>query len=334
MMDRKGIGARRVSRGWAMGILAIAVGGGACGGSSSGEASNQSGEAAIQPQTDGLTIHANEKAHVLGAHRLGAVQAVFESKITNAEGNAATSTLRVGEKVFELAHDRQNGVYTIDGRDAALSEYERAALVDLLKKLEDFYVPDPVAGPGAPLAHHVAVLLGELSWLSSNPAGFKVQRFTRVLPQAERPVAAPGSASNKGGEVPFYWGPDKNGPWWNYGPACAFAPPGSWDNAFICPNWSCGAVYSAIVNGTGGADPNCHGDNCVSNNGQRGNWDCQGQCGVGCQAGWHAGVYQDCFEHDVCTDYYVSCDLDKLYAADAFVDSYSGWCGGWRGGGR
>lgn len=54
-----------------------------------------------------------------------------------------------------------------------------------------------------------------------------------------------------------------------------------------------------MVNGTGGTTDACSDGFTNQGGNGSGNWECQGQCGVGCQAWWHNGRFTDCFEHDV-----------------------------------
>lgn len=281
----------------------------------------------------GLSILRDDDARVSGVHEIGAYAVRFEAATTNASTLAATSVLRVGDATFEWTHDPGDGAFGFDGHDVVVTAEHKAAFVEFDRALMAAYMTE--SGPRVPLTPHVALLLGQVHWLADARIGMTIPRMTLY-----HHVAAAGAAAD--GKTPYNWGRDVNGPWWNVGPACAFQPRGHWNEAWICPygTWGGGCPNKetrwAVVDGTGGSNSSCHGDHCPSKTGRSGNWDCQGQCGTGCQNLGHNGVYQDCFEHDVCTDWFPdsACDNDKYYAAPALADSIAGWCGGWRSVGR
>lgn len=274
-------------------------------------------------QTRGLTTQIDAPTQLTGAYNSFGSECQFDA--ISPESHVAQSTVVMSGKVFESLWDGESGRFVVDGHDNALTEEDKLVLAELRTELETPYVDgkDESTFEGFPL--HVGVLLGQLHWLSVQTPAKAIGRYLRPAPSSADDPADSSAGELRDGNRGYSWGIDLEWVWWQlrWLPACARR--GTWRTAYICPNGRCNQIRAAWVNGTGGTTRPCGGSNRWNLGGNTcGDWTCQGQCGIGCQAWWHNGTYVDCFEHDVCTDWFpdASCNLDRVFAAWAFSDSY------------
>jgi hypothetical protein len=256
-----------------------------------------------------FVVHTNTAESFAGLHVSGAVESRFEAVALS--DNVRSSTLRLGDKVFDLLLDKDEGKIVLDGHDNSLVAADRAAILDLIQNVLGQYTHD---GKLTPYPAHVGLLVAHLAWLSDFMLGAKVPRFAELTETAAEEKLT-------GGDAPYGWGTDSS---WGL-PNCTDHSRGQWDLAYICPHGTCNQTRWAIVNGTGGSGSSsgCPSGQTRSINWQCGDWRCQGQCGAGCWVPPLDGVYQDCFEHDVCTDWFddPACTTDKAFAVAATVFS-------------
>jgi|GEM_PF-3647417 len=296
---------------------------GACEGRRSISAPENSDPSSVQrARGQGLVTQLETTTQFVGAYRGSELELEFEA--LSRSPLVAESTIVLDGKVFEWLWDGENGRFMLDGHDNPLTEDEQTLLAQALNEIETPFVIDQDESSFGGFPLQVAVFLGQLKWLSEYTPDEPVGQYARVVPpiDEELPPGALGQGSSARG---YNYGTDVEWVWWQlrYLPACA--PRGTWRTAYICPNGRCNQTRGALVNGTGGTGRSCGGNNKWNIGGNNcGDWTCQGQCGVGCQAWWHNGTYVDCFEHDVCTDWFpdAACNLDKAFAAWAFTDSY------------
>jgi hypothetical protein len=304
------------------------------------------GEIPTEPTAAGLTIQASDATRFAGVHIAGNVKTSFEALKMDDTGQFVTSVLRLGDKVFEWNINRAEGYTMVDGHEAIISQEEMDALGVMKADLAKTVMEDETRTP------QMSNLYAQVNWLYSGKAtGLPEHRFTRVMtlkPQVN-------------GETGYGYGADTTSCASGQGcygqgfcSSCTASLDRSgnvWEEAWTQPWWSGGnhnVTWWAFTNGSlgcyrdhkgcpGNYDPPCgdnSGQSCGNpkcskggcewdpNNSTYGDWSCQGQCGIGCQS-TAFGRFQDCYEHDVCTYYYVNsaCDTDKASAAGAFSDS-------------
>jgi hypothetical protein len=268
-----------------------------------GSAGNEHGTAAIEKP--GLNFHQLDAAVARGVHVKEGIVSRFDARLTSAR--AATTTLRVNDKVLEIAYDQLNGRIQLDGHDSSFSAAERAAIKQLYVDLEARYRNLP-EGEIPDIPFHVGALMGAAVWLADTAGDMTIGQHQRQL----------GPTPEKGLSI----GPDYEWRWYRaaFVPSCAWH--GNWYNAWFWPN------INGQQNFTGGwtweehVQSNANGRSAWPDY-PGGDWTCQGQCGVGCQWALFSGGYQDCLEHDRCTQHFadVKCNTEKIYAVAATLDS-------------
>jgi len=280
--------------------------------------------ATLQPtESQPFVVGRNDATGLIGAHLAGSTVTRFESTSSD---RVHESIVRIHEKTFTFRRDETKQEFTVNSNGASIDPLEKLALAELLTRVQRLWVEDDKLGPREPIPMHGAMLLGELLWLSGARPGMKVMHFVRA--REPRILWRERDLRVGLGDRTFDYGTE---PFFNKGLYCANQYDGRYIWASTQP-WdgekNLREEHLAIVNGTGGTETACDGGLMNKGDNGCGSWECQGQCGVGCQSWWRNGRFTDCFEHDVCTDFHPDsdCDRDKFYAASAFVDSFAMLC--------